>query len=185
MSYQHEGKTYTLHPSNFGGLSCKGCAFDAVSCGAIPFASACCDKPWSIFKEVVPEPTTVVETSPSERYGSVTVQQPQHYVRPVAAATEQAINNALGLSRKTDPATSQAAAEVCRPLSLQQVILYWLTLAEVAPPGEQGGLTGKEIASRSERPLNSITPRFAQLVKAGKIKDSGLRRDKQIVWRLT
>ena len=44
--------------------------------------------------------------------------------------------------------------------------------------------TGKAIAAVSGQPLNSITPRFSPLRRKGLIKDSGVRRDKQIVWVL-
>ena len=44
--------------------------------------------------------------------------------------------------------------------------------------------TGKEIASLTGHPLNCITPRFAPLRRNNLIKDSGVRRDKQIVWVL-
>lgn len=46
------------------------------------------------------------------------------------------------------------------------------------------GMTGTEIAERTTLRLNSITPRFAELQRELAIKDSGQRRDGQIVWVL-
>jgi hypothetical protein len=46
------------------------------------------------------------------------------------------------------------------------------------------GFTGKDIANFTGEPLNCLTPRFAPLRRKGLIKDSGVRRDKQIVWVL-
>jgi hypothetical protein len=40
------------------------------------------------------------------------------------------------------------------------------------------------LAIDTKHPLNCITPRFAPLRRKGLIKDSGQRRDKQIVWVL-
>lgn len=96
-------------------------------------------------------------------------------------------------ARATDPETSHtaAAAVTTKVASIKQRILIDLSV--------HGGQTGKELAARSGIPLNSITPRFAEL--SGKkyatrmcisidnvppsirrIKDSGERRDGQIVW---
>ena len=83
-----------------------------------------------------------------------------------------------GRARTTDPATAIAAARI-RRLSLRELIVdkmrYNFTY---------NGWTGKELAVHLDRPLNSITPRFAELLRAGAIKDSGQRRDGQIVWVL-
>lgn len=80
--------------------------------------------------------------------------------------------------RTTDPATSHRAAEtaVHRRASIKDHILLELAI--------HGGCTGEEIANRTTLRLNSITPRFAELTRAGKIKDSGTTRNKQIVWVL-
>ena len=81
--------------------------------------------------------------------------------------------------RTTDPATSHRAAQtaVQRRASIKDHILIEL--------GVHGGCTGEEIANRTTLRLNSITPRFAELTRACKIKDSGTTRNKQIVWVLT
>jgi hypothetical protein len=52
------------------------------------------------------------------------------------------------------------------------------------------GLTNDEIAIATRHPLNSISPRSAQLKRKGLIKDSGKRRptrtgSKAIVWQIT
>lgn len=81
-------------------------------------------------------------------------------------------------ARNTDPATSHLAATAAttRRASIKDHILIELAV--------HGGCTGEEIANRTTLRLNSITPRFAELTRAGKIKDSGTTRNKQIVWVL-
>lgn len=81
-------------------------------------------------------------------------------------------------ARTTDPETSQRAATMAttRRASIKDHILIELAV--------HGGCTGEEIANRTTLRLNSITPRFAELIRAGKIKDSGTTRNKQIVWVL-
>jgi hypothetical protein len=81
-------------------------------------------------------------------------------------------------ARLTDPATSHAAAEASKPkrASIKDHILIKLAV--------HNGCTGTEIASRCALRLNSVTPRFKELVDEGKIKDSGQRRERQIVWVL-
>lgn len=81
-------------------------------------------------------------------------------------------------ARKTDPSTSQEAAKPKRTGLREQV------LAAIAA-AKSTGLTGHEAAQEiGLLRLNSITPRFAELRKAQKIKDSGQRREGQIVWVL-
>ena len=79
-------------------------------------------------------------------------------------------------ARSTDPETSHAAASSVTPkrASIKDHILIELAV--------HGGCTGTEIAERTRTRLNSITPRFKELADANKIKDSGKRRDRQIVW---
>lgn len=91
-----------------------------------------------------------------------------------------------GRARDTDPATSVAAAKT-RRVTLRQRILNCMTTHTF----NLTGWTGKELATYMDVPLNSITPRFAELAgtaksyrEAAKIKDSGQRRDGQIVWVL-
>lgn len=81
-------------------------------------------------------------------------------------------------ARKNDPATSKGKKRVNK---------YELCTLEIVgrnPVTGAAGATGKEIATLSGFPLNCITPRFAPLRRKGLIKDSGVRRDKQIVWVL-
>lgn len=82
-------------------------------------------------------------------------------------------------SRSNDPSTSKGAGKVKR-VSLRSEI--GLTVA--TDNYGRLGWTGKELADFTDRPLNSVTPRLAELRREGKIKDSGHRRDKQIVWVL-
>lgn len=82
-------------------------------------------------------------------------------------------------SRSNDPATSKGKRRINK---YEQAVLE--TLAMDAKLSAPTGFTGKDIAAFTELPLNSITPRLAPLRRKGLIKDSGLRRDKQIVWVL-
>lgn len=87
-------------------------------------------------------------------------------------------------ARANDPATSKGKRKVNK---YEQAVLDALRMDAAVLTGTtiHVGLTGKEIANRSGHPLNCITPRFAPLRRKGLIKDSGERRDKQIVWVLT
>ena len=82
-------------------------------------------------------------------------------------------------SRTTDPVTSKGKRKVNK---YEQAVLNLLRCEPHGP--ENAGLTGKEIATYTGHPLNCITPRFAPLRRKGLIKDSGVKRDKQIVWVL-
>lgn len=84
-------------------------------------------------------------------------------------------------ARKTDPSTSQQAAKPKRT-GLRQQVLNVICGGHYEP--RDAGWTGHEIAELLGVGLNSVTPRFAELRKAGQIKDSGQRRDGQIVWVL-
>ena len=78
--------------------------------------------------------------------------------------------------RSTDPATSRGKAKINK---------YEQAVLDILSGLYQGqGYTGKQIATLTGHPLNCITPRFAPLCRKGKIKDSGERRDRQIVWVL-
>ena len=76
-------------------------------------------------------------------------------------------------ARKTDPSTSQQAAKPKRT-GLRERINQYMCLGTAA--------TGEEIAAALDARLNSVTPRFAELQRAGILKDSGERRNGQIVW---
>ena len=78
----------------------------------------------------------------------------------------------LSLNRANDPATSKGKRKVNK---YEQAVLSALY---------HESMTGKEIADASGHPLNCITPRFAPLRRKGLIKDSGGKRNKQIVWVL-
>ena len=89
-------------------------------------------------------------------------------------------------SRSNDPATGKGVRRVNK---YEQAVLDTLgrhkDWYKVGPPAMWvEGMTGKELALFTDLPLNSLTPRFAPLRRKGLIKDSGLRRDKQIVWVL-
>ena len=82
-------------------------------------------------------------------------------------------------SRANDPATSKGKPKVNK---YEQAVL---DILKCEPHGPLNlGLTGKEIAIYTDHPLNCITPRFAPLRRKGLIKDTGIKRDKQIVWVL-
>lgn len=76
-------------------------------------------------------------------------------------------------ARANDPATSKGKRKVNK---YEEEVIAQLSIL--------GSGTGKEIATLANAPLNCITPRFAPLRRKGLIKDSGVRRDKQIVWVL-
>lgn len=75
-------------------------------------------------------------------------------------------------ARSNDPATSKGKRKVNK---YEQAVLTALAGAHH---------TGQEIAQVTDQPLNCITPRFAPLRRKGLIKDSGVKRNKQIVWCL-
>lgn len=75
-------------------------------------------------------------------------------------------------ARTLDPATNKGKRKASR---YAEAVVFLLGM-------NPNGLTGKQMAELSGFPLNCITPRFAPLRRAGKIKDSGEKRDKQTVW---
>lgn len=79
-----------------------------------------------------------------------------------------------GKVRNTDPDTSKLAAKVKRTPLRER--LYDLIASS------PWGVVGTGAATLLNAPLNSITPRFAELRKAGRIKDSGSRTNGQIIW---
>lgn len=92
-------------------------------------------------------------------------------------------------ARKTDPGTSKVAAVRANRTGLRERIMNVMSGGNYEP--REQGWTGKELAAQLEVPLNSVTPRFAELAgtsasykKPPRIKDSGQRRDGQIVWVL-
>jgi hypothetical protein len=91
-----------------------------------------------------------------------------------------------GLARTSDPVTSKEAAATVSGGKLCDQILVALeanasVAADMAVP--DAGYTGKELAQLTGIPLNSVTPRFAQLRRKGLIHAIG-KRDKQLVWRV-
>lgn len=76
-------------------------------------------------------------------------------------------------ARSTDPASSKGKRRVNK---YEEAVLRYLIA--------HGTGTGKEIAAVEQEPLNCITPRFAPLRRRNLIKDTGVRKDKQIVWGL-
>ena len=82
-----------------------------------------------------------------------------------------------GGARSNDPDTSKKAARKPRESLRDKVFVLFAS-------NIYRDWTGKEVANYLDAPLNSVTPRFAELRRAGTIKDSGLRRDGQIVWVL-
>lgn len=76
-------------------------------------------------------------------------------------------------ARSTDPASSKGKRRVNK---YEEAVLRYLIA--------HGQGTGKDIASVEQVPLNCVTPRFAPLRRRNLIKDTGVRKDKQIVWGL-
>lgn len=87
-------------------------------------------------------------------------------------------------ARSTDPITSKGKRKVNKHEQAVLDALMQEAVQMAGVPDHTLGMTGKEIANYSGHPLNCITPRFAPLRRKEKIKDSGQRRDKQIVWVL-
>lgn len=85
-------------------------------------------------------------------------------------------------ARSTDPVTSKRASAKVKKVSIKSVMLDLLERYTA-------GLTGQEIAERTGYRLNSVTPRFAELQRQGKIKYASIdgvlmMRSGQIVWVL-
>jgi hypothetical protein len=96
------------------------------------------------------------------------------------------VHRSQALARSTDPDTSHAAAAAILPKRASIASHIMVTLA-TPNPADAGGYawTGTEIAAKNHGlRLNSITPRFKELVAAGKIKATSTRRDGQIAWVL-
>lgn len=79
--------------------------------------------------------------------------------------------------RRTDPDTSVAAAYKAPIKNIRLRMLDVFTHEH-----KSRGWTGHEIAARLDIKLNSVTPRFAELLRLKKITPSNMRRDGQIVW---
>lgn len=99
-------------------------------------------------------------------------------IADVCIDTQTILKHVRPKARRTDPDTSHAAAAAVTP---KRASIKDHILTEIAV---HGGCTGTEIADRTRLRLNSITPRFKELSDAGLIKDSGQRRERQIVWVL-
>lgn len=78
-------------------------------------------------------------------------------------------------ARLSDPLTSHHAALKVKAPPLRVRIEDTLRA--------HGNFTGTELAHTLNARLNSVTPRFAELAKAGRIKDSGRTRNGEIVWQ--
>lgn len=102
------------------------------------------------------------------------------YKDGILAAKAQAFTgqfSAATMARDSDPQTSKDAAQaVARKAGkIAHVLLQTL--------GHHGSLTGKELAALTGIPLNSITPRFAQLRRAGLIHAVGGTKG-ETIWSL-
>lgn len=77
---------------------------------------------------------------------------------------------ARGAARVEDPETSHEAADSVKTAPLESVVLDAL---KTAPEG----CTADELAVKLPNiPMNTLTPRFASLIRKGLIKDSGFTR---------
>jgi hypothetical protein len=96
------------------------------------------------------------------------------------AALGQRMEEHKAAYRANDRDTAVAAAGLLTPtLSAKEHTVYEQIRAASR---YADGATGKEIAQATGLNLNTVTPRFAPLQRKGCIKDSGQRRDRQIVW---
>jgi hypothetical protein len=94
-------------------------------------------------------------------------------------AIAPAVQPEAGRARANNPDTSKKAARIKRTPLRQRMYLCFVNACYGT---QETGWTGKELAAYLDAPLNSVTPRFAEL--RAFIKDSGLRRDGQIAWVL-
>jgi hypothetical protein len=94
-------------------------------------------------------------------------------------ATRFEVTQDTPTARSNDPATSKGKRKVNK---YEQSVIIMMSGGYYEP--REQGWTGKELAAQSGHQLNCITPRFAPLRRKGLIKDSGTKRDKQIVWVL-
>jgi hypothetical protein len=78
------------------------------------------------------------------------------------------IPEAVGLSRNSDPETSKAAAKTITR-DLERVVLEGIKTFT-------NGCTADELVKRLNMRWDSVTPRFAPLLRAGYIIDTGMRR---------
>jgi hypothetical protein len=160
-----EGVVYQARRS--AGDSCNGCAgisFSSAACSRLP----ACGGPGTYihWHKARVQPPAIPATPP---------RLPAPAACDIGPSLPSAWASLAGVpARKTDPATSKGKRKVNK---YEQAVLDSLRFTKE-------GRTGKEIASDEEHPLNCITPRFAPLRRKGLIKDSGIKRDKQIVWVL-
>lgn len=89
-------------------------------------------------------------------------------------------------SRRTDPTTSEDAAESIRP---ELPELEFRVLHAIQKRGETGATTN-ELAELMGISLVTVSPRIRPLVRKGFVQDAGKRRKgpsgrKSIVWRAT
>jgi hypothetical protein len=75
------------------------------------------------------------------------------------------------LARRTDPETSHEAASKVNTTKLEEIVLN-----TIRDSGVYGCTADEVVAANSGYKGNSLTPRFAPLIKRGLIYDSGLRR---------
>lgn len=184
--------------------SCKGCVGNCrasmseeekqearVLCATLPH---CCENGGIIFirkleaistSEAKPVPTPDAKSEYDKGYA---VGLTKGFTKGYAAAVAKyrvpvSITPSQAFARATDPSTSHQAAEVMtrKAGKIADLILVELGSGGLRPPTY--GLTGKQLAQRTGVPLNSITPRFAQLVRKGLIYAySGAGRE--TVWAL-
>lgn len=74
------------------------------------------------------------------------------------------------LARRTDPETSQGAADSVKTAPLERMVLEAIKTSEK-------GCTADELAIKLPTvAMNTLTPRFASLIRKGLIRDTGERR---------
>jgi DNA-binding transcriptional ArsR family regulator len=79
-------------------------------------------------------------------------------------------------TRGNGPDTSRAAARRVQAGKLAQLVLDTL---------RRGPMTTRELAAATGKDRVTISPRLRPLAQAGKVRDTGIRREGSIVWAAT
>ena len=169
--------------------SCTGCAGDGKGntplCMALPVGCSTQKVIYVSTEAPGNMPNIVAEPSPVSTVSAAGVQRPAHGGYPVGhtGLTPQQAGTNHGFARNTDPQTSHDAAKDVAQGGGKLIDRILIVMSGGYYEPREQGWTGKELAADLNAPLNSVTPRFAQLRRQGLIHAAG-KRDKQIVWKL-
>ena len=170
--------------------SCKGCAAeeDSVLCGRMPL----CGTPSIIFIKQDPTPkveVTMISVPQAEWDAYIASRQVVNEFAARSEANRLAMQRAQEiidlpepimprpLARRSDPETSHVAAE---GMARKAGRIRDLILIELR---DNGPMNGSELSLRTGVALNSVTPRFASLRRAGLIHAAG-GRGRETVWAI-